>query len=169
MIVTEHIQTELEQNTQQLVDALLKFNADNFNRKPLPTSWSAAEVADHVLSVTRFSNKALLGSSQKSERPYDEKLKVIKWAMGDTNAKYKSPEMALPKNGLIDQTDAIGQLRMERKSMSDCLKGIDLSQFSSDFKHPGFGGLTKFEWIHFDMLHVKRHIVQIENVLGSFG
>ena len=164
MINIQQIHTDLDQNTTRLLDALSAFSAADFSRKPSPTGWSAAEIADHVLQVMMFGNKALKGNALPTERPFDEKIKVIIGAMSNMNANYQSPEMAMPRKGDIDQAEITEILKGQRFVMKESLDGSDLSYFCSDFKHPGFGGLTKFEWIYFDIHHVARHISQMKRL-----
>jgi hypothetical protein len=169
MLNTAQIQSDLDQNTKDFLAMLASFGPEKFSLKPSETAWSPAEVADHVLQVMAFSNLAMRGNSVPTERPFDEKLKVIRDSMASRTASYKSPEMALPRKGPILQSEIIMKLKAQRELMLETVAGSDLSLFCADLKHPGFGGLTRFEWIQFDIHHTQRHMRQLENIAGLAG
>ncbi len=164
MTETRQILLELEHNTNSLLEMISAFDQEKFNAKPSATAWSAAEVGEHVLKVTVYVNKALKGKTVVSERPYDQKIKVITGAMTDGNARYKAPEMALPGQVTLKQEQITAKLKSERRLLAESVAAMDLTLFVSEFKHPGFGGLTALEWVNFEIQHARRHMEQLKRL-----
>ncbi len=58
--------------------ALSQFDEAQLNRAPIEGSWTAGQVADHIIKSKNGILKGLLhGKSTETDRPYDEQVKVI--------------------------------------------------------------------------------------------
>ncbi len=161
----EHIATELEDTTQELLNMLSEFREDQFNAVPFEGSWTAGQVAEHLLKSEMGLPKMLNDNVQITNRAPDEKVPVIESIFLNFDTKLNAPEFIVPSAGPHEKQRMITQLREVRKNIASIAGTVDLSQTCTAAEFPGMGLLTRWEWINFVICHSKRHMHQVKNIL----
>ena len=148
--------------TFELVDVVSSFNDEEINQIPLPGSWTAAQVADHVRKSNNGIAQALQMQGRRAERNAEERVKELKAVFLDFETKFTSPKFILPgqtsyaRNELIDRLErSIERIKQERANV-DLSEIIDLNPL---------GTISKMELLHFVVYHTQRHIHQLRNIL----
>jgi hypothetical protein len=113
-------------------------------------------------------NKQFGGTSNSTEREVDKKVAIIEKAFEETGNKYESPAFFIPSKEIKDKTAWLDKIKTERKLLYSLADTFDLTETLLAFKHPYLGALTRYEWVYFIILHSKRHLQQIMNVIENY-
>ena len=141
------------------------FDENNINRKPFADSWTPAQVATHIILAT----DGLPDSNTKPlDREIDSYLPVIRPWWEDLNQKFKSPDFIKPDDQPKSKKEIVSNLMRIRADSAKTISEKDLSQICLDFELPSIGYLTRYEWLWFNQMHVKRHLFQLRNMAGLF-
>ncbi len=127
--------------------------------------WSAGQVAEHIIKATSGFPAFFNGRTEKSERAADEKTEGIRNLFLDFSIKMESPEFILPTHTQHNRNEILETIKTIEKELLNIAETQDLSLLCLDFELPGFGSLTKYEWISFGLAHTERHIHQLTKIL----
>lgn len=163
MNIKEELLKGLEESTNALSDVLAAFSAVQFGQEPAPDKWSAAEVAEHLILLEKIVGGALSGFCVATHRDPFLKKRDIEGHMSNFERAFKAPEFIRP-SGHLQQQDAIDQLISVRKMTSNLVMVSDVTETCMDTDHPGFGQLTRGEWVYFDISHANRHLRQLLHI-----
>ena len=162
----------LVQNIDSSFDALeelvASFTDEQLNSIPLENSWTAGQVADHIIKALSGSAKTLHGKTETIDREAGEKIKAINDVFLDFTSKMKSPDFILPGNGPFKKTELLTAIEKIRKEILET-SNLDLSLLCLDFELPGFGKFTRLEWLHFFLAHTQRHTNQLKNIYHTLN
>lgn len=155
---------DLKDAGDELIHTISSFSEEQINISPFEGSWTAGQVADHLLKANTGVLKVLYGKTGKNERPADEKAPEIKKLFLDFSLKFKSAEQIIPSN-LPDERDILlNALKINMAALYEAANNLDLSEVCLDVEVRGFGGLTRLEWLYLVCYHTERHIYQLENI-----
>ena len=153
---------ELEAVTAELLEVLSTFDQAALNTIPFAGSWTAAQVAEHILKSDQGVLKTLHGRVKPTERPPDAGLEGLKATFLNFTTKLKSPEFILPSPAAQNKETLLQSLQSTRSSISRAADTLDLTQTCLDM--PVLGEITRLELIHFVIYHTQRHIHQLRNI-----
>jgi hypothetical protein len=157
----DQLQKALTAAFDEFIAAFSSFNESNINRKPSAESWTPAQVATHIILASE-------GLPDSSTRPLDREIDLYLAAIRpwweDLNQKFKSPEFIAPDEEPKSKNDVLSKLRDRKEKNLKILAYEDLSQICLDFELPGIGYLTRYEWLWFLQMHLKRHTFQLKNI-----
>lgn len=153
--------SELDASSQQLLQHLSFFSADDFNQKLSDLEWSAAQIAEHLLLLEMVAIKVIAGKTIPTNRPPDQKCGVIKGSMEDMGTKYKAPEVIWPSSEPKDPQTMIAQFQVQRDQLKKMIAATDITEACMSFKHTSLGTLTRLEWVYFAIYHTQRHLQQM--------
>jgi len=159
--------TEFESTFADLEAALEKFDENKFNLIPFEGSWSAAQVADHLLQSNNISVNTLTGGVIESNRDPDENEAAIRSAMMDFETKTNAPDFVLPSVEIMNKDEILDCFRTSGSKLRSILIEEDLTKLCTDFPLPVIGELTRYEWLCFTICHTKRHTNQINNIFKN--
>ncbi len=164
MIGKEQIARDINRSAERLIEAITNFPEDKFNLKPSADSWSAGEVAEHLIIIGRGQSRILA----KPARPITGrdplgKLDEMRGRMSDFTDKVVAMDPVLPTGNPITKTDAIQQIKDNTKAILDGVATEDLTMMTP-ITNRLFGELTRAEWIYFAIYHCERHIQQMERI-----
>jgi hypothetical protein len=165
-MTTDYI-SELDLTVAELNGVLKAFTAEEFKQIPFKGSWSAAQVAEHILKSVSGIPKVLSGNHTSAERDPEEKVKDIKTIFLDFTSKMKSPEFILPSDTTPAKEELLRHLNASFEKIRNVSNNVNLAERFTDFPFPQMGELTGYEWLCFVTCHTKRHIVQIKNIYGK--
>ncbi len=171
--VTE-IFDSIDKTRNELNEKVSALNADAQNFRLDETSWSAAQIIEHLAIVegglVPLVHK-LLKKAEAEGTPSDGTLNppisMVENAAKVADKKLEAPERIRPQgNALL--TDSLLKLGESRRSIRDLQSRIQaVDARNTAFPHPVFGNLNLYEWLAFIGLHETRHLRQIENVLNE--
>ena len=160
----EKILTYLRSTTKELVESLSSFSDQQINISPEEGSWTAGQVAEHVLKSETGLSTLLDGKTGPSERKPDEKNDLIESIFLDFSTKMKSPDFIIPSDGPHDKASLLQSISSSRHQLIELVNDLDLSATCYDFSLPGMGEFTRLEWLCFIICHSTRHIRQLNNI-----
>jgi hypothetical protein len=163
MTRTELLQ-EFDEVANQLSQVLSSFEEEQFNQVPFAGSWTAGQVGDHLYKSYGIL-EILYGRVEECNRPADQKLAPIKKAFEDFGNKMESPEQILPEEGYLKKADLLAALDDRLAQQRDALLNTDLSKLCIDFAIPETGHFTRLEWLGFSVIHTRRHLHQLNNII----
>jgi hypothetical protein len=164
---THQLLLELDQSEQDFYAILASFDPEQINSVPFEGSWTAGQVAEHILMSESGIPETLLGSTSISNRPVAQYVPVIESIFLDFTAKYQSPEFIIPSSGPHDQQELLNAFKEERAVIREIAATEDLTLTCMDFEFPQVAHLTRWEWLQFVLCHSKRHTRQLRNIFAK--
>ena len=155
---------DLDQTEQEFYTILASFAPAQVNAVPFEGSWTAGQVAEHILMSESGIPEAVLGSTEETDRPVAQYVPVIESIFLDFAAKYQSPEFIIPSSGPHDQQELLKAFKTERAAIRVIAANEDLTLTCTDFEFPQIANLTRWEWLQFVLCHSKRHARQLRNI-----
>jgi len=155
---------QLAQAFDEFIATLSFFNEDEINRVPFTNSWTPAQVAVHIMLAT---DGVPDRNSKVSDRAYDACLPKIRPWWQDLNQKFTSPEPLRPENRSHNKQELLSELRRCRDKDLLIISEKNLTDSCLDLELPTIGLLTRYEWLWFIEMHLRRHIFQLKNMQHS--
>ena len=147
----------------EFINTFSSFEEDLINRKPFPESWTPTQVALHIILATD-------GVPDSTTRPLDREdsyLPRIKPWWEDLNQKFESPEPLKPDDKPRSKKEILSELKRVREKDLNILLHEDLTLICMDLELPTIGYLTRYEWLWFIQMHLRRHLFQLQNLRGE--
>lgn len=163
----ENLLSDLDANTDALIERILNFDPALFDQQPADGSWSAAQLTEHIYVLDRLIFNILTGETEASQRPANEKLATIEAVMNNRSRTIKAPDPIVPLGKVKDQQVLITKIITARKDIHKLIQTADLSPICLGFIHKGFGPMTRLEWIVFLMVHSERHFHQYQRIANT--
>jgi len=149
-----------------LIETLEGLDQQQLNKMPFEGSWTAAQLGDHL-----FQSYDVLGTLNGNvvvpQRPADEKVKEIEALFLNFEIKMQSPKEILPFDGEELKDELLHPLRSRTTKLTDFAESVALSPLCLDDEFPGFGPLTRYEWLVFCDVHTQRHLHQLSGIIAS--
>lgn len=158
------ILTEVRQTGTRLIDTIQCFTDEELNRIPFQGSWSAGQVAEHLLRSESGLPLILRGTSRPTEGSPEENVEEIRTIFLDFTTKMQSPEFILPSEEPKNKAELVDALKANRRLILELASATDLTRTFTNFPFPGIGMLTGIEWLCFLNCHTIRHTRQIRNI-----
>ncbi|MBS1524739.1 MAG: DinB family protein [Bacteroidetes bacterium] len=155
---------ELKETKSALLGAIDWFSNANINAVPFEGSWTAGQVAEHVLMSASGVAKALRGRTATADRNPEQHIELFSEIFLNFEHKLKSPDFIIPSDEAKDKQALINALNETFCSIEDAAGLGDLDSICLAFEMPTLGTLSKKELIWFTIVHTKRHIHQLKNV-----
>lgn len=153
---------------KDLLAVLNLFSDENINDTPFAGSWTAGKVAEHILKSAAGVAGALMGPTKTPDRDPEQFVKPISYAFLDFDVKMQSPDFILPSDEPKDKDYLIKALGKTFDDIEKVADSNDLTQICTTFEMPTIGHLSRSEFINFAIVHTKRHIHQLKNILSHF-
>jgi DinB superfamily len=160
------LKEELQQTKEELIAVVSSIPDEHIDTTPFEGSWTAGQVLEHLCKSV--GTKVLKGNTQKTERPADEKIAFVRSIFLDFTKKFNAPDFILPTEATHNKQDQLALLTAKFDRLIAALETYDLEEECTDLSLPGFGNLTRMEWIAFQMLHTKRHTEQLKHIAAAF-
>jgi len=162
----EAVKKEITETFNELDNILFSFSNAQLNTIPFEGSWTAGQVADHIIRSLSGLEKIINGPVGPANRAADEKVAAIRDLFLNFGIKMKSPDFIMPGAGPYEkenQLTIIGQLK--EKMLAAVGQDLDLLCIAAEF--PTFGLLTRKEWLNFYLVHTERHTQQVKNIFKA--
>lgn len=161
---TTPILSEVRQTGIELIETISAFIEEELNRVPFEGSWTAGQVAEHLLKSESGLPLILRGSSRPTEGSPDENVEEIRNIFLDFSTKMQSPEIIIPSAGTKNKEKLISALEANRQLILELASTTDLTRTLTTYPFPGIGMLTGREWLCFLVCHTIRHTRQMKNI-----
>lgn len=149
---------------EELIHLIGSFTDDNFNTRPSTGGWSAGQVAQHIRLSAGSIVPLLNGGVVETDRDPEEKIDAIRDLFMDFDSRFESPEFIVPADRPYGRNEFLPYFRHLLKEIEQAVAQLDMSCTCTDFELPGFGRLTRVEWIAFVLYHTQRHIHQMRKL-----
>jgi len=156
-----HLQEALTHAFDEFIATFSLFGEEEINNVPFLNSWTPAQVATHIVLATEGVPDQKTSSS---DRPFDAYLSRIRPWWEDLSKKFKSPEQLYPDDKPYRKNEILSALRRCCKKDLSIISEKDLTLICLDSELPNIGFLTRYEWLWFIEMHLKRHIFQLKNM-----
>ena len=140
------------------------FNRQQFNRVPFGGSWTAAQVADHLLKSQWGLPEIFTGNTKPADRKPDASNGLIEGIFLDFNSKYKSPHFILPTDEPQDKEDVLARYQGKSEEIQQMAAPLNDTDICMDFAIPGADPFTRMEWLHLVACHTIRHTRQLQHI-----
>ena len=160
----DHLQKSLTTAFDEFMDIFSSFDENSINHRPFPDSWTPAQVATHIILAT---DGVPDSASKPLDREIDLYLPAIRPWWEDLSQKFKSPEPLRPDDNHRSKNEVLSELQRVREKDLKIVAEEDLTRICLDFELPTIGYLTRYEWLWFIQMHLKRHLFQLKNMPKS--
>ncbi len=161
---TQELQSHINKTFTELGEIISSFNEDQINLIPFEGSWTAGQVAEHIiLSVSGF-QKIMNGPVAETKREPEGLKNKIQTIFSDFTTKMKSPDFIIPAKKNYKKDELLNALQDLRGKINQVIETLDLTKTCLAFELPVLGFLTRLESIYFILYHTQRHIHQLKNI-----
>jgi len=165
--VKNELLSELTSAKAELLEVLGRFSEQNINTIPFEDSWTAGQVAEHVLMSASAVAGALVGPTTPAERDPEQHIQLFSQIFLNFDHKLKSPDFILPSDGPKDKGSIMQALGETFDSIEHAAGSGNLELICTTFDMRTLGTLSREELIWFTAVHTKRHIHQLKNIAAA--
>lgn len=150
--------TRVEEALDTFANLLAEFTEPEIHAVPANGTWTIAQLADHV-------QKASSGVPDETTipayRPYNQQVIPLANLFLDFTLKMISPDFVAPGTGPFSREELVRGLQQNRSDLKRIIREKNLFEICTGAEMPGFGNLTRYEWISFIVFHTQRHTQQL--------
>lgn len=161
----EKIIKAVDETISDLQHVFNAFEASQINVIPFEGSWTAGQLAMHMVLSNGGFAEVINGQVDETSRPVDKNVEQIKNIFLDFSLKMNAPEMICPQQKDYNQQKLFNQLEGIKETLTRAADQLDLSKTCKSFELPSLGFLTRLEALYFVIYHTKRHTHQLKNIL----
>lgn len=167
-LMQEELSNEIGTLHQDLDRTLSRFSAETLNAVPFEGSWTAGQVAEHIIkSQLHIIAPLSEGPASTADRLYDEEVNTIQEIFRDKESKTKTDKSIAPGPPPHNFKTLLGTLQKQKEQQIEIIKTKKLEELSDTLEFPGIGQLSRYEWIHMMIEHGQRHRRQIDTIYGK--
>ncbi len=160
----QELQSDINKTFKELLEIISSVQQDQINIVPFEGSWTAGQVAEHIILSASGFEEVMNGPVAETKRAPDELKEKIKASFLDFTTKMKSPDFIVPEYKNYEKDDLIKTLENLREKIIQAIETLDLTKTCLAFELPVLGFLTRLESIYFILYHTQRHIHQIKGI-----
>ena len=157
----------LEETRQAFLKSIENVTPAQWTFKASPTSWSIAEIAEHI-GISEGTIFGMLTTQMLQAPPTkpgegipDEKVIA---GVTDRSNKFQAPEMLKPVNKWATKEALVKDFNAARDKTIAWTKTTTEDLRAHAARHPAFGSLDLHQWVLLIAGHSARHTAQIEEV-----
>lgn len=159
--IRRKLSADIGDTFQQLSKLLSGFGPETLNKVPFEGSWTAGQVAEHII----ICGSAIPDSkTTAAERAFDEKEASVAELFLNPGIKFEADPLLQPKQATHNREYLLQMLQKIAARHKTTAETADLQALCLDMELPGFGHLTRYEWLRFVLVHTQRHTRQIEKI-----
>lgn len=160
----ETILLDTDRTFTTLIQAVSSFDEQQLNETPFAGSWTAGQVAQHLILANTGFIEVMQGPVKDADREPDQQVGQIRADFLNFETKMKSPDFILPLPIDYSKQRQLGTLENIKSSLMNLIETMELDKICLTFELPGYGFLTRFEAIYFVNYHSQRHTYQLNNI-----
>jgi hypothetical protein len=158
------LQKKITETFEQLYKILSSLSETELNTVPYEGSWTAGQVIQHLILASSGYPEMCSGPTEKTTREPDEKVKDIAALFLNFTIKMQSPEFIIPLDKKYNKNSLTLALQKIEEELLRVSETYDLTLTCLNSEIPTFGKFTIYEWINFSLIHIERHIKQLNTI-----
>lgn len=160
----KELAAEVDNALNQFIQVLEGVNQNLIDVSAFEGSWSAGQVAEHLIKAHSGFYQLLNGPVADTERNIDEHVAMMRNSFLDFTIKMEAPEFVRPTETIHQKQELIQSLQQVKDNLTRSIQSLDLSKTCTGHKLPGSGYLTRLEAATFVLYHTLRHTHQLKNI-----
>lgn len=160
----ETILLDTDRTFTTLLQVISLFDEQQLNEVPFADSWTAGQVAQHLILANTGFIEVMQGPVKDADREPDQLVAQIRADFLNFGTKMKSPDFILPLPISYSKQRQLGTLENIKSSLINLIQTMELDKLCLTFELPGYGFLTRTEAIYFVNYHSQRHTHQLNNI-----
>jgi|GEM_PF-6325969 len=152
------LKTEMKQAFDDAMAVLATYSYEELNAPQGAGRWTKAQLGQHLVIAT---GTGFDMHTKPAERPYDKWAEDIEKVFSDHSKKYNAPELTKPEQTTYTSEQLIAALKKNLTDIEQMIGTTDLTEQCTDIELPGWGNLTRYEWLVLILFHLKRHTKQL--------
>lgn len=161
---SSRLKAEVIEAFHEFKDTLDLLEEENLNKRPFEGSWTAGQVAEHIVKSISGVPELFNGPTETTERQPDAKVESLKQLFLNFNIKMESPKSIVPVQSHHNKKELLNSIEHFETQITDAVRTMDLRVLCKSYEFPGEGFLTRLEWINFIVVHIQRHTQQLNNI-----
>lgn len=159
--------SEADETFSELLDTFTGIEEDKINKAPFEGSWTPGQLAQHiVLSAGAFVN-LLNGPVKETERDPEANVGILRSTFLNFDTKMTSPDFIVPEQKNYDRQNLTTKLTNIKAGLLDAIQTKDMTKTCTAFELPRSGYITAAEATTFTIVHTKRHVHQLKNIVAK--
>ncbi|WOK09614.1 DinB family protein [Imperialibacter roseus] len=161
MLNKEQLKTDIHTTFATLSSLLDKFSDSQLNTVPFEGSWTAGQVAEHIIICGSGIPES---KTEPAKRSPNDLVKPVSEMFLNFGIKFKTAPMLEPQQSHHSKKATLDTISEIEKTHLRTVANSDLEALCMDMELPTFGYMTRYEWVRFVLVHTQRHTRQIENI-----
>lgn len=163
----EKISKDVDEALKTLQALFSNVNQQQFNVIPFEGSWTAGQLAKHMVLVNGGFMDMINGPVEETNRPADQIVPRIKADFENFDIRMEAPSIIDPPLKDYDKQKLMEQLDQIRLGIIKSVNDLDLTKTTTAWELPGYGYLTRLEAAYFVVYHARRHHHQLTNIYNK--
>jgi hypothetical protein len=155
---------EANQTFNKLGELLSSIDESKINKIPFEGSWTAAQVAQHVILSAGGFVELLNGPVRDTDRDPEAYVDNLRSTFLNYDIKMQSPAFVIPETREYEKEVLMSTLGNIREGLLQSIVSLDTTKTCTAFEIPGSGYLTRAEGITFAIVHTERHAHQLGKI-----
>ncbi|MES2110228.1 MAG: DinB family protein [Bacteroidota bacterium] len=164
MKTNQEIIKETNSTLDELIGLLNSISPGQFNHVPFEGSWTAGQLAQHLILADGGLPALITGPVSDTQREPDQMVAPIAESFLNYEIKFESPDFIRPEVRDYDKDEMISGLKKIKADIAVAIGDSDLTKTCMAFAFPVLGNLTRYEAANFVIIHTTRHIHQLKNI-----
>jgi hypothetical protein len=160
----QELKKEIDLALTELIQILSSFNEEKINLVPFEGSWTAGQLAQHMIMSNSGFAELMNGPGKETERKPDDLIEDIRSSFLNFSIKFESPDFVRPAKKDYNKHELLRSLNNIKGQLNQAIDTSDLTKTCIAFEVPVLGYLTRLEAAHFVLYHTQRHIHQLKNI-----
>ncbi len=156
--------TEANQTFTELLEVLSSIEPEKINTIPFTGSWTAGQLAQHIILSAGGFVQLMNGPVNDTERDPEANIPNFKAIFLNFDTRMKSPEFIVPEEKEYDKRHLIQSLQDIKARFLKAIETLDATKTCTAFQLPQSGFITRAEGIVFTIVHTQRHLHQLKNI-----
>lgn len=160
---TNDLVIEIEETFDELIQLISHLDEDEINIVPFEGSWTAGQLARHLIISGSGFVELLNGPDKETERMPDEMVENFRTIFLDFSTKMIAQDIVVPEKKDYEKDYLLTSLENIKEGMKQVIVKYDLTKTMA-LELPILGTLTRLEAVHFVSVHTQRHVHQLKNI-----
>ncbi|WP_316804439.1 DinB family protein [Pedobacter nototheniae] len=163
-VLMEKVYKEVDDALSTLQTLFADFDQQQVNVVPFEGSWTAGQLAEHMIMANGGFTALLKGPVEETNRPVDLAVAKIKEDFENFDIRMEAPSFVIPPVKDYNREALIKKLNQIRLDIANAVDQLDLTKTITEWQLPGYGYLTRLEAVYFVAYHTRRHNRQLANI-----
>ncbi len=159
--------TEADKTFTELLQLVSSIDEKQINIVPFEGSWTAGQVAQHVILSAGSFVQLLNGPVKDTARDPEQNVANLRAAFLNFNIKMQSPDFIIPPDKVYQKQELVNTLGDIKNGFLKAIDTLDATKTCTLFEMPTIGYITRAEGIAFTIVHTQRHIHQLKNIYSK--